>query len=124
MKPKELKIFIALAAFVVIPELHLIMNSWEPHKVDWILFCEKSQDIQWYAKHNLDILALTALSWAMVLGAPIKLKPLAKGVLIMNVIKLPLYWLFYLQFDWAINSTIFIIAYLIYFSNEKRNHDR
>lgn len=124
MKKKELKIFISLALFVTLPELHNIMDNWEPSNMSLILLYDVDQDIQWYFKQNLDILALIALSCAMHLGAPSKLKPLSFGVLLINTIKLPLYWLYYLRFDWTINSTIFLITYIIYIINEKRNNNR
>jgi hypothetical protein len=124
MKKKELKIFISLALFIVLPELTAIMDSWEPCNISIILWYDVEQDIQWYVKDNLDILALIFLSCAMHLGAPIRLKPLSFAVLLINIIKLPLYWLYFLRFDWTINGIIFITAYMYYFINEKRNYNR
>lgn len=124
MTKKELKIFISLALFILLPELHSIMNNWEPCNKSWILFYNIDQDIQWYIKQNLDILALIALSSAMHIGAPKRLKSLSFSVLLINIIKLPLYWFIYLRFDWTINGMIFISAYIYYFINEKRNYNR
>jgi hypothetical protein len=114
MNKKEFTIFTLFLMFIVLPELHLLMNSMAQLNVDLFLFCDKIQDIQWYVKDSLDIIGLILLSCALVLMSPNKIRDFAITILIINVLKLPLYWLFYIQFDWAINILIFTVMYIKY----------
>jgi len=110
----ELKIFIFVLLFLILPEIHLLLNNLNPLSVDLFLFCDKFQDVQWYVKDNLDILSLISLSIGFLIAIPKDLKPIAWALILINIAKIPLYWMFYLQFDWVVNITIFSICYLKY----------
>lgn len=114
MKINELKIIICVLLFLILPEFHLLLNNLKPINADLFLFCDKIQDIQWYVKDNLDILALISLSVALLFAMPNNLKSIGWALILINIVKIPLYWCFYLQFDWTINIIIFSICYLKY----------
>jgi hypothetical protein len=114
MKVNELKIIICVLLFLILPEFHLLLNNLKPINVDLFLFCDKIQDIQWYVKDTFDIFALISLSFAILIAMPKNLKSIGWALILINIAKIPLYWAFYLQFDWAINIIIFSICYLRY----------
>lgn len=114
MKSNDLKILICVLLFMILPELHLLLNNYPAYEIDWFWLVNKTQDIQWYIKDNLDILALILLSIGFYIALPTSLKPIGFALILINIAKIPLYWVFYLQFDWVINIIIFTVFYIKY----------
>jgi hypothetical protein len=126
MKRKEAKIFAYVLLWLLIPQLHTLINEMETNVVDLIKYVDFKQDIQWYYKDMCDYLASLFLLMAFRLILPVKFKIIGLGLIATQLIDIVNYWLFFHQFDWTYKSIIiFIIITIITLrKNEKRNNNR
>ena len=122
MNKKEFKILILLLWVYILSPLHKLFDNIY-YDVDLFLFKDVCQDTQWYIKNNIDMIINVILYYIIYQLASIKLKKITFVLYLFSYIFFPLYWLFYLRFDFIIYSLLFIILSIIMYY-EKRNNIR
>lgn len=125
MKRKELILIVLLFGSIIVTQIHKLLDNNPVNEVDWLLFVDLKQDVQWYVCHTGKYISSLLLFIAVYKLLPYKLKPIGIGLIIGCILDIANYWVFYHQFDWIYKSLIIIIpTLLIILKHEKRNNNR
>lgn len=99
--------------------VHRFWNNAPARNVDWFLFADKKQDIQWYIADIGGLLSITCILWAFYIFAKgtKQLRFITGTLLLISITDIIHYWLWYQQNEVVVylQGLIMIAASLIIF---------
>ena len=106
MGKKNFNILIILLLTSILPSVHHLFDNFPVLDIDLFLFCDYSQDIQWYIKDTLDMVVKSLLYFIIYKSLKVKLiKELSLYLFIFSLTDIVGYWLYYGQYTYLTIST-------------------
>ena len=106
MNKKSFDILIILLLTSILPSIHHLFDNFPVFSVDLFLFCDHSQDIQWYVKDTFDMIVKSLLYFIIYKSLNVKLvKELSLYLFIFSLTDIVGYWLYFGQYTYLTMST-------------------
>jgi len=117
-----IKYSVILIFSIAITAIHRAWNSAPVNKVDWFIYADKKQDVQWYIKDTFDMISAIIIVWVLWSLSKKLSAQLADTVLLILIYKLmgfAGYWINFNMYDFiTIYMIIPIGIVLIYFKRK------